>query len=100
MRCTRRHIFSIKVDENYSSTAPSDYSTSTVRIYEDPSSDEAILSEVNTALISFKESSIRCINATYAFGEDIPARKTFVSNERHRKVTLDSLAELWHIGPS
>ena len=98
--CTRRHIFSIKVDENYSSTAPSDYSTSTVRIYEDPSSDEAILSEVNTALISFKESSIRCINATYAFGEDIPARKTFVSNERHRKVTLDSLAELWHIGPS
>ena len=97
--CTRRHVFSIKVDEHYLSTAPSDYSKSEVRMYEDPSSDEAILSEVNTVLISFKENSTRSINATYAFGEDVLARKTFVSNERHRKVTSDSLAELWQIGP-
>jgi hypothetical protein len=31
--------------------------------------------------------------------EDVPARRTFISNERHSKITADRLAERFGIGP-
>ena len=81
------------------SLSASDFYKESIRQYIDPSSDEAILSEVNSVLVSFHEDSKTHIKATYAFGKDIPARKTFVSNECHRKITSDLLSEMWHIGP-
>ena len=31
--------------------------------------------------------------------EQIPARRTFMSRERHRTLDAETLAELWNIGP-
>ena len=31
--------------------------------------------------------------------DDVPARRSFVSSERHLKATADQLSELWCIGP-
>ena len=95
----RRHIFNVKVDETFTSLSPSDHTRHEVFHYIDPSSDEAILYEVNPALVSFNERSNRCIMATYSLGDDIPARRTFVSSDRHNQASADLLSELWHIGP-
>ena len=100
---SHRNAFCVKVDTRFTSTSPLDYFQENVRNYVDPSSDEAILTEINSVLVTHHEDSGRFVNSTnvspYAFGEEIPARKTFVSNERHRKVSADPLSELWHIGP-
>ena len=100
---TSRNVFSVKIDTRFVSTSPSDYFQESVRQYSDPSTDEAILSEINSVLVTFNEDYKRYLNSTtshpYAFGEDIPSRKTFVSNQRHGKISSDLLSELWHIGP-
>jgi hypothetical protein len=71
--------------------------------YMDPTSDEALLHSINPSLINFKEQmSNRTINQTTTYNkdlEDVPARRTFVSNERHFKITADLLAERFGIGP-
>ena len=89
----------MKVNEKYASLSPSDFHTESTRQYIDPSSYEAILSEINSVLVSFSEDSRRSINSTYAIGNEVPSRKTLISHERHCNVTSDLLAELWHIGP-
>ena len=85
---SHRSVFCAKVDTRFISTSPSDYFKENVRNYVDPSSDEAILTEINSVLVSYHEDSARFVNSTnvflYAFGEEIPARKTFVSNEHHQ----------------
>ena len=102
-RKSQPNVFSIEVDTRFTSTSPSEIFQQSVRNYVDPSSDEAILSEINYVLVTYHEESKRFVDSTnttpYAFGEEITARKTFVSNERHRKVSADHLSELWHIGP-
>ena len=73
--------------------------------YADPGSDATLLHTVSPHLITLRESIVasimvadhRLIQATAT--HDIPARRTLISNDRHRKATADSLAELWCIGP-
>jgi hypothetical protein len=71
--------------------------------YLDPTSDEALLHSINPSLINLKEQmSNRTINQTMTYDkdlEDVLARRTFVSNERHSKITADLLAERFGIGP-
>ena len=99
---TSRNVFSIKIDTRFVSTSPSDYFRESVRQYTDPSTDEAILLEINSVLVTFNEDYKRHLNSTtshpYVFGEDIPSRKTFVSNQRHGKISPELLSEFWHIG--
>jgi len=83
--------------------------------------DRILLSRVSTALVELKEaltSKIRISSAQrlsqlqtrsegtvirdpeHATGDtDIPARHTFVSKDRHQKITADLLADRWCIGP-
>ena len=70
-----------------------------VYAYTDPSSDEAILSEITPSLVQLKEMCIAQINTNEHDNESFPARRTFVSRKRHAELTADSLSELWHIGP-
>ena len=48
---TKRNVFCVKVNEKYASLSPSDFHTESTRQYIDPSSDEAILSEINSVLV-------------------------------------------------
>ena len=73
--------------------------------YEDPGSDATLLHTISPHLITLRESIVasimvadhRLIQATAT--HDIPARRTLISNDRHRKATAENLAELWCIGP-
>ena len=43
---------------------------------------------------------IRANNYIDVTAEDIPARRSFISNDRHKKLTAESISELWGIGNS
>ena len=58
-------------------------------------SDELILHSIEPTLVSLGELSTNYNKAL----DDVPARRTFVSNDRHLKVSADKLAEMWCIGP-
>ena len=71
--------------------------------YSDATTDEAILHEINPVLVTLKELAISKVQVNEAatnnqFGHDVPERRTFVSTERHTKVTEDTLAERFGIG--
>ena len=65
-------------------------------------SDE-LLKSINPSLVMLKEMSTRYIKANNYIdvtAEDIPARRSFISSDRHKKLTAESIAELWGIGKS
>ena len=62
-----------------------------------------LIKSANPSLIMMKEMATRHIQANSYIDlthEDIPARRSFISNDRHKKLTSDSIAELWCIGKS
>jgi hypothetical protein len=68
--------------------------------YYDPTSDEALLHETNPILVNLKELIIQSTHVNNGLiPDEVPSRRTFVSNKRHGKKTADSIAELWCIGP-
>ena len=72
-------------------------------IYPNPDSNETLSHTISTHIITLRGSIVahitvsdHClIQATQS--HDIAARRTFVSHDCHRQVTVDSLAELWYI---
>jgi hypothetical protein len=67
--------------------------------YLDPSSDEALLHSIDPSFVHLRE---RLIAKTTRYDkdlEDAPARRTFVSTDRHSKITSDHIAERFGIGP-
>ena len=60
--------------------------------YFDPGATDAILHSIEPSLIMLKELSSNSIANEY------PARRTFVSTERHKKLDAHMLADLWGIG--
>ena len=85
-------------------TSPFVASDGTKDLYEyiDPSSDEAILHDINPTLIALKElATYHNTKDQYAGAseyEQLPARRTFTARGRHAKVTSEAIAELWCIG--
>jgi hypothetical protein len=71
--------------------------------YLDPKLDETLLHSICPSMVNLKELlSNRIISQTMTYDkdlEDVPARRTFVSHERHSKITADHLAERFGIGP-
>lgn len=80
-------------------------------VYSDPTSDEALLHEISSSLTPSRESIISKVNLPYdrySFigavnleqpSEDfIPARRSYVSHERHSKVSAETLSERFLIG--
>ena len=63
----------------------------------DPSTDEAILSQVNSVLVEAKERFISKLSQEIN-QDDIPTRHTFISDERHGKRNASEIAERWLIG--
>ena len=68
--------------------------------YYDPTSDESILNEINPVLVQLKELYTNVNEPLYSpNAKDLPARRTFVSNERHKRAAVSTLCENWGIGP-
>ena len=61
---------------------------------DDMSSNDILLNEISSSLIGVN------INPSYDIGtDDIPRIRTYVSNERHHKISADKIAEILCIGP-
>ena len=79
----------------------SELSTGTREVYRynDPTLDEATIHSINPCLVELKERFVSQINARFEndFTENIPARRTFVSSERHAQSTADAIVDLWYI---
>ena len=80
-------------------------------MYDDPTSDEAILHSVSSSLVTSRESIIANVNLPYdrysslgalnieeASEDFVPARRTYVSHERHSKISAETLSERFLIG--
>ena len=65
-------------------------------------SDDILLSDIDSPLVCLKE-TLAIMNENDQLKQnqitDVPARRTFVSMERHMKATIDTLVENWCIGP-
>ena len=80
-------------------------------MYDDPTSDEAILHSVSSSLVTSRESIVANVNLPYdqysflgalnieeASEDFVPARRTYVSHERHFKISAETLSERFLIG--
>ena len=73
------------------------------RKHDDTADSDEFLKSIDPSLIMLKEMSTRHIQANNYIdvtAEDIPARRSFISNDRHKKLTAESISELWGIGKS
>ena len=66
--------------------------------YQNPTYDEAIMSEINPLLFQLKELCLSHINIQGHNNEHFLARQTFVSRKRHSDLTAEYLSELWGVG--
>ena len=71
------------------------------KVFNDYTSDYSIFCEVNSPFVNIKEifTDIHVNDQLDAIKQDIPARRTFISFEWHKKIAIDTLAENWCIGP-
>ena len=70
---------------------------------DDTTDSDEFLNSIDPSLIMLKEMSTRHIQANNYIdvtAEDIPARHSFISNDQHKKLTAESISELWGIGKS
>jgi hypothetical protein len=77
--------------------------------YSDIENEDAMMHEIEPSLVHLKERIISkiqvkrqgeaTISTTEITMHDAPARRTFVSTERHQKLTADQLSKTWCIGP-
>ena len=77
--------------------------------YLDPTSDESLLHELNPSLVhlpllvsnrlQLSTKSVSSITDDCARGIDVPSPRTFVSTDRHVKISEDMLADRFCIGP-
>ena len=79
--------------------SPMSSRASNIYAFDDPLSDEALLSTVSPSLVSLKELCISNVNVHENLNEEYPGRRTFISRKRHDDLTAESLSELWSIGP-
>ena len=72
--------------------------------YIDASSDDALLNEIDPSIVRLgerlhKPRRIAQANSEAFVHSETPARRTFVSNERHSKISAELIAERFGIGP-
>ena len=90
-----RQVFSIKVDEQHATTHEFSRYIKEIYKYSDPSSDEAILNEVNPILIQMteriisgtKEGDNHAVNVDWEM-DDIPAKHTFAIGPNKARATI------------
>lgn len=67
--------------------------------------DETLLQSISPHLVILRKSIISSVsifshcNVGATSSHDVPTRHTMISSDRHSKLTVDTLAELWCIGP-
>ena len=77
---------------------PRQYDTSEIEHFE-----ESKLQSISSVFVALKEQSMKhMIQPVYVdvSHDDIPSRRTFTSNERHKRKSAEDLSELWCIGKS
>ena len=68
--------------------------------YTHMNSDESIMHQIEPSLVCIKEMVTERYNEDQSYSlEDVPARRSFISDSRHKSVTALELAESWGIGP-
>ena len=80
-------------------------------MYDAPTSDEAILHSVSSSLVTSRESIVANVNLPYdrysflgalnieEVSEDfVPAKRTYVSSEKHSKISAETMSERFLIG--
>ena len=73
-------------------------SESDVHEYDLDASDEYLLHSLEPSLVELKERIIKSVELEPRHHEDVPSRRTFVSTERHNRLSAESIADLWCIG--
>ena len=63
--------------------------------YLDPTADHSILHQIDPLHVCLKELLIGAMHTNF---DDLPARRTYVSDKRHNKLSAESISELWCIG--
>ena len=64
------------------------------KTYSDIKSDDVLLSDIDSPLVCLKE-TLAIMNEN----DQLEARRTFISMERHKKANIDTLVENWCFGP-
>ena len=85
-----------QVNSNYH---PMSNDMDTVYEYNSQFSSDSVLHSIEPSLVEFKERMIQAVTID-PDSTDVPARRTFISHERHNKLCADKLADLWGVGPS
>jgi hypothetical protein len=85
-----------RISTTFNAEHPYSHSRSENYHYSDPSSIDSIIHQIEPSMIDIRERVIQKIELDTF--DDIPARRTFISSDRHRKVTADGIAEMWCIG--
>ena len=98
-KAPRRQIFKMQSDTMLVSPSPTCNTRKPVWKYDDPSSDESILNEINPCLVSLKELTV----ATQSHNKEVyPARRTFINTDRHKRLHhcgTPSIVVNSHCGP-
>ena len=97
-KAVQRMVYKVKSNVVYSNMSPTSYDTHEQFEYLDPTSDEAILSEISPSLVQFKELTINKVQIKQHPNEVIPGKRSFINRERHAELTSKSLSEKWFIG--
>ena len=66
--------------------------------YELGGTDDYLLHSVDPTLIGLRERIIESTTVEEWHHEDVPSRRTFISTERHKKLSAESISDLWCIG--
>ena len=88
----------ISVGKTISVNTPCSRTTKHSRRYNLIGRDEYLLHTVEPTLVELRERLISAIDISPTRLDDIPARRTFVSHDRHSSLTAESIAEAWCIG--
>jgi hypothetical protein len=99
MNIIQMNRFINKISSDYYISHP--YSHTTIHTYDYKCDDtDTILHSMEPCLIQMKELMLQQLGSYDILHEEqIPARRTHINNERHNKLSADTIAELWGIGP-
>ena len=88
----------VSVGEAFVSYTPSSCDSPLIFHYDDAVGDDYLLHSVNPSLVELRERLISQIDISPTRLDDIPARRTFVSHDRHSKLSAENVSECWGIG--
>ena len=97
-KAQQRQAYKVSTGIQFNTLSPVEHSSIESFAYADPTSDEAILSDITPSLVQLKEMCVSAINVQSHHNYVIPSERTFISRERHPQIDAESLSDKWNIG--